>query len=309
MPIEGEKACATRDGIYAYTWDGESQLKSSAGVNYTYDGDGRRVSKSNGKLYWYGSGGEILVETNASGTTTNEYIFFGGKRVALLPAGSTAQFYAEDFLGSSRVVTTNTGTVCYDADFYPQDPCNSTSQGCSNTQQQQQQAQNQVTQTDAQGHVLDGNLHTTTNADGSKTSYQGTPIDVTNKDAKGNVTSTTKGSTVTTQTTDADGNITNTTTTTSTKTYNAKGKLISSREEVTGVAASSELAQNMKTGSLSWSQKTKVGEIVGEVPLPGMGPLGKILSWTDTTVHDLFKPDPPGGIGNWTCAKAGMNCF
>ncbi|MDP9337510.1 MAG: hypothetical protein M3P45_01440, partial [Acidobacteriota bacterium] len=32
---------------------------------------------------------------------------------------NTAQFYVEDLLGSSRVVTTNTGTVCYDADFYP----------------------------------------------------------------------------------------------------------------------------------------------------------------------------------------------
>ena len=43
----------------------------------------------------------------------------GPPAVALLPAGSTAQFYAEDFLGTSRVVTTNAGAVCYDADFYP----------------------------------------------------------------------------------------------------------------------------------------------------------------------------------------------
>lgn len=110
---------ATGDGVNTYAWDGESQLKSAGGVNYLYDGDGRRVSKSNGKLYWYGSGGEILAETDAAGNTTNEYIFFGGKRVALLPAGSTAQFYASDFLGSSRIVTTNTGVVCYDGDFYP----------------------------------------------------------------------------------------------------------------------------------------------------------------------------------------------
>jgi len=107
------------DGVYTYTWDGESQLKSAGGLNYLYDGEGRRVSKSNGKLYWYGSGGEILTETNASGGTTNEYIFFNGKRIALLPAASAAQFYAEDFLGSSRIVTTNTGVVCYDADFSP----------------------------------------------------------------------------------------------------------------------------------------------------------------------------------------------
>ena len=109
----------TSDTYYAYTWDGESQLKTAGGVTYTYDGDGRRVSKIGSKLYWYGAGSEILAETDASGNTLNEYVFFGGKRVALLPAGSTAQFYVEDFLGSSRIVTTNTGVVCYDADFGP----------------------------------------------------------------------------------------------------------------------------------------------------------------------------------------------
>ena len=37
----------------------------------------------------------------------------------MLPTGSSAQLYVEDFLGSSRVVTTSTGSVCYDADFTP----------------------------------------------------------------------------------------------------------------------------------------------------------------------------------------------
>jgi len=50
---------------------------------------------------------------------TAEYIFFGGRRVSMLPAGSTAQYYVEDFLGSSRVVTNNAGSVCYDADLTP----------------------------------------------------------------------------------------------------------------------------------------------------------------------------------------------
>jgi hypothetical protein len=48
------------DGANTYTWDAESQMKTAAGVTYAYDGDGRRVSKSNGKLYWYGPGDEIL---------------------------------------------------------------------------------------------------------------------------------------------------------------------------------------------------------------------------------------------------------
>ena len=107
------------DGANTYTWNAESQMKTAAGVTYAYDGDGRRVSKSNGKLYWYGSGSEILAETDASGNTTNEYIFFGGQRIATLPAGSAPLYYAEDFLGSSRVMVTSTGIVCYDADFTP----------------------------------------------------------------------------------------------------------------------------------------------------------------------------------------------
>jgi RHS repeat-associated protein len=107
------------DGVNTYTWDGESQLKSGGGVNYLYDGAGRRVAKVGCKLYWYGSGGEILAETDALGNTLSEYIFFSGKRVALLPSGGNAQYYAEDLLGTSRVLTTNAGVVCYDADFYP----------------------------------------------------------------------------------------------------------------------------------------------------------------------------------------------
>jgi RHS repeat-associated protein len=64
------------------------------------------------------AGGEVLCETDASGNTAAEYIFFGGKRVAMTDGGSP-DLYVEDLLGTSRVITTNTGVVCYDADFYP----------------------------------------------------------------------------------------------------------------------------------------------------------------------------------------------
>ncbi|HUI77724.1 MAG TPA: RHS repeat-associated core domain-containing protein, partial [Bryobacteraceae bacterium] len=83
------------------------------------DGDGRRVYKSNGKLYWYGAGNEILAETDGTGTVTTEYVYFGGKRIAMLPAGGSPQYYVEDFLGSSGVVRQSNGVVCYDADFTP----------------------------------------------------------------------------------------------------------------------------------------------------------------------------------------------
>jgi RHS repeat-associated protein len=109
------------DAINTYGWNAESEIKSAAGVNYTYDGDGNRLQKSNGKIYWYGAGTEILDESDASGNFTNEYVFFGGKRIAMRNVSSgTIYYYAEDFLGSSRtMVQAGQTSVCYDADFYP----------------------------------------------------------------------------------------------------------------------------------------------------------------------------------------------
>jgi RHS repeat-associated protein len=111
----------TADVTSGYVWNAESEIKTAAGVNYTYDGDGNRVQKSNGKIYWYGAGTEILDESDASGNFTDEYVFFGGKRVAHRSVSSGNIFYyTEDMLGSSRAILQSGQTsVCYDADFYP----------------------------------------------------------------------------------------------------------------------------------------------------------------------------------------------
>ena len=110
----------TSDVTTTYAFNAESEIKSAGGVNYTYDGDGNRVQKSNGKIYWYGAGTEILDESDLSGNITDEYVFFGGKRVAHRNVSSgNIYYYAEDLLGSSRVIATSAGALCYDADFYP----------------------------------------------------------------------------------------------------------------------------------------------------------------------------------------------
>jgi hypothetical protein len=78
------------------------------------------VQKSSGKLYWYGSGSEILDESDATGNVTSEYIFFGGKRLARRVVSSgQIQYYFADHLGSSRIVTDASGNILDDADFYP----------------------------------------------------------------------------------------------------------------------------------------------------------------------------------------------
>ena len=100
-------------------YNAENQMTSAAGVTYFYDGDGRRVKKSNGTLYWYGLGGEVLQETSLSGVLLDEYIFFNGQRTARRAAAGTVYYFFSDHLGSARVVTNATGGIVEESDFYP----------------------------------------------------------------------------------------------------------------------------------------------------------------------------------------------
>jgi RHS repeat-associated protein len=99
----------------------ENRLINAAGVNYTYDGDGRRVKKDTGKLYWYGPDGEVNSESDLAGVWTIEHMYFNGKRVArreLLP-GYSLRYHFSDHLGSASVITNVTETVKDESDYYP----------------------------------------------------------------------------------------------------------------------------------------------------------------------------------------------
>jgi RHS repeat-associated protein len=70
------------------------------------------------------AGSDVLEETTLSGTATNDYIFFGGKRIARRDASGNVFPYFADHLGSSRKIEevaagASTASPCYDADFYP----------------------------------------------------------------------------------------------------------------------------------------------------------------------------------------------
>jgi RHS repeat-associated protein len=110
------------DGANSYSYNAESQMSAASGVNYTYDGDGNRLEKSSGKIYWYGAGGNTLNESDLSGSFTNEYVFFAGKRVArwdLASANPVSPGTGAATLGGSeqstqvktQVDTAGTGTV------------------------------------------------------------------------------------------------------------------------------------------------------------------------------------------------------
>ena len=123
------------DTTHSYTFDAENHLTqvdgtpgncSSATECYVYDGDGRRVEKetsSVSKIYWYDQNGSVLDETDGSGNTSNssfnEYIFFNGNRIARLDSSANVYYYFADHLGTTRVITNASGSICYDSDLYP----------------------------------------------------------------------------------------------------------------------------------------------------------------------------------------------
>src|SRR5438132_4371747 len=130
---------------YSYSFDDENHLTIATGFTggpycYVYDGNGLRVAKKSNsdstcttgtvtKLYWRSISGDSLAETDGTGSVTNaaynEYVFFGGRRVASRNGTGGIFYYFADQLGSTRTVTTGSGPgqtpgqLCYDADFTP----------------------------------------------------------------------------------------------------------------------------------------------------------------------------------------------
>jgi len=113
-------ACPTGTFTPTYQYDAEDRLIATGGVSYTYDGDGRRVKKSNGMIYWGGTSSDALVETDLAGSATAEYVFFNGRRVARIdqPAGTIVYYYS-DHLGSADVITNAAGSITKESDYYP----------------------------------------------------------------------------------------------------------------------------------------------------------------------------------------------
>jgi RHS repeat-associated protein len=110
------------DGTRAYTYnDAEGRLTAAAGITYTYDGDGMRVKKSGGTAYWRGISGDPLVESPLTGTTySEEYIFFGNRRIARRDVSArTVHYYFSDHLGSADTITDASGNIQEQSDYFP----------------------------------------------------------------------------------------------------------------------------------------------------------------------------------------------
>ena len=100
-----------------YVYDAENHLLSAGGVTYTYDGDGNRVMKSNGTIYWYGANSASLEETDLNGNLQRWYYFFNGQRIARGLTTNEVGFYMTDHLGNVRYL--GGSATGYALDYYP----------------------------------------------------------------------------------------------------------------------------------------------------------------------------------------------
>ena len=110
--------CPTGSFTPTQSYDAENHLVSAAGVNYTYDGDGNRVMKSNGTIYWYGTNSAPLEETDLSGNYLAAYYFFNGERIArALAYPGQLDVYFTDHLGNTRATYSYPNAIL--TDYYP----------------------------------------------------------------------------------------------------------------------------------------------------------------------------------------------
>lgn len=111
----------TWDTVNAMKYDAEGRMNPVTGTVYTYDGNDRRVEKSSGTVYWVDDEGRPVSVGTTSGSITRDYVFFGGKRIALVSLSSgNPYYYLSDQINSTAVIASGDGkTIQWEADYFP----------------------------------------------------------------------------------------------------------------------------------------------------------------------------------------------
>jgi len=109
-----------------YVFDAENHLTSAGGMAYLYDGDGKRVGKAPAStptqpnyLYWYGTGSQILEETDGSGNYAYEDYYFNGMLLARGESDNWVDHFFADALGNTRCVYGDGDPDGGCSDYYP----------------------------------------------------------------------------------------------------------------------------------------------------------------------------------------------
>ncbi len=97
----------TARGAQSLTWDVENRPTAIAGSTFVYDGDGKRVKKT--------EGGQTTVYVNRfyekviGGDSTLYYYL--GERLVALKKGTNLRYVSQDHLTGTSVMSDNTGTL------------------------------------------------------------------------------------------------------------------------------------------------------------------------------------------------------
>lgn len=90
--------------------------------NYLYNNDGQRIRKTTGGLtvyYHYDLAGNLIAQSDSTGTLITSYIYMGGTRIATVATDGTICYYHTNHLETPEAMTDQSGAVVWKADYKP----------------------------------------------------------------------------------------------------------------------------------------------------------------------------------------------
>lgn len=97
-----------------------AQVSGVTIADYVYNGKGERVKKTDLVTtdYHYDQAGQLIAETDAAGNTLREYVYLDGQPLALIENGNVYTLHT-DHLGTPQIITDDTQTIVWQADYEP----------------------------------------------------------------------------------------------------------------------------------------------------------------------------------------------
>ena len=113
-------------GSTSFAYDGFNRLATAQTAaettTYTYNALGERIKKRNQNglqtVFHYGHNGELLFERDQAGNT-KEYVWLDQRPLARIDNGTSIYYYHVDHLGTPQMMTDQSGTTVWRADYEP----------------------------------------------------------------------------------------------------------------------------------------------------------------------------------------------